>query len=293
MSTLRDELLRTLSAEGSVSVRVLSATNLVREASYRHAASPAASVVLGRALMGTLLLATETQDGESVQLRVRGDGPLGAVTVTANSDGTVRGFVSNARENPPLGGDNLGVAQAIGLGTIAVERNHPCWKQPYSGTLPLVESEIAQDLAHYLLESEQKPSAIALGIYLGVDGQIEAAGGYLIQSLPGADDASLADVERRVARTLHPSEMVRAGVSADSILERLLAGLGTRKITRIEPRFRCTCSRERVRQACILLGRDEIRDIVRRAETVEVRCAFCAEIYRLAADEVGSILADA
>jgi molecular chaperone Hsp33 len=290
---LRDELMRTLSADGSVSVRVLSATNLVREAVRRHGTSPAASVALGRALMGALLLATETKDGERVQLQVRGDGPLGTITVTADAEGMVRGFLQHPTANPPLGDENLGLAEAIGLGALSVERNHPSWKQPYSGIVPIVSGEIAQDLAHYLLESEQKPSAVALGVYLGATGEIEAAGGYLIQRLPGADDATLVALERRVGETAHPSELLRAGASALEILERLLTGLGRGEVSCIEPRFLCPCSVDRVRRALVLLGRDEIRDIVAREETLEVRCAFCAEVYRVPPDEVGSLLPDA
>jgi len=293
MSTpLHDELVRTLSADGSVAARVLSATNVVRDAARRHATSPTASVALGRALMGTLLLATEGQHGERVQLRLRGDGPLGAITVTADSAGAVRGFVQRPGVNPPLQGDELGIADAIGLGTLSVERNHPSWRRPYSGIVPIVTGEIAQDLAHYLLESEQKPSAVALGVYLGPRGEIEAAGGYLLQSLPGAEGSALARLERRVA-DLPPSQLLHAGASAEQILERLLNGIGASEVDRLEPRFVCPCSVERVRRAAALLGREEIRDIVARGEEIEVRCAFCAKLYRLSPDEVGSLLPDA
>jgi molecular chaperone Hsp33 len=293
VEVLRDELVRTLSADGSVSVRVLSATNLVREAVRRHHTSPAASVALGRALMGALLLASEAQDGERVQLQLRGDGPLGTILVTADSGGAVRGYVQHPAADPPLCGEELGVAEGIGLGALSVERNHPSWKRPYNGIVPLATGEIAQDLAHYLLESEQKPSAVALGVYLGREAAVEAAGGYLIQGLPGASDRALADLERRVAVTLHPSEMLRAGASAQSILERLLAGVGSGEPSRVAPRFECPCSVERVRRAATLLGRDELRDAAARGETLEVRCAFCADVYRLGPDEVGSLLPDA
>jgi molecular chaperone Hsp33 len=293
VEALQDALVRTLSADGSVSVRVLSATNLVREAVRRHRTSPAASVALGRALMGGLLLATEAQDGERVQIQVRGDGPLGSLLVTADAGGAVRGYVQHPSADVPLRGEELGVAAGIGLGALSVERNHPSWKRPYSGIVPLVTGEIAQDLAHYLLESEQKPSAVALGVYLGRDGAIEAAGGYLIQSLPGASESALADLEARVSGTRHPSELLHAGASAESILERLVEGVGAGELSRVTPRFECPCSDERVRYAATLLGRDELRDAVRKGETLEVVCAFCAEVYRLAPDEIGALLPDA
>jgi molecular chaperone Hsp33 len=290
---LRDELVRTISADGSVSVRVLAATSLVREAAARHHTSPTASVALGRALMGALLLATEAKTGERLQLRVRGDGPLGTILVTADAEGTVRGYVQHPAVDVPLAGEELGVADAIGLGVLSVERNHPSWRHPYSGIVPIVTGEIAQDLAHYLLESEQKPSAVALGIYLTPDGEVEAAGGYLIQSLPGAPDAALAALEQRVAETAHPSELLRAGASAQAILERLLGGIGWGAVGRVRPRFYCPCDLGRVVRAASLLGRAEIREIIARGEELEVRCAFCADVYRLSPDQLGSALPDA
>ena len=290
---LRDDLVRTLAAVDGVSVRVLAATNLVREAARRHKTSPTASVALGRALMGALLLATEAQDGERVQVQVRGDGPLGTILVTADSGGATRGYVQHPSANPPLRGEELGVAEGIGLGALSVERNHPSWKRPYNGIVPLVTGEIAQDLAHYLLESAQKRSALVLGVYLGPAGEIEAAGGYLVQSLPGVSESALADFEERVAGNLHPSELLHEGFSAGAILERLVGGLGPSDVTRVQPRFECPCSIERVRHAATLLGREELRDVVGQGEPLEVRCAFCAEVYRLSPDEVGSLLPDA
>jgi molecular chaperone Hsp33 len=293
MQELRDELVRTYTADGSASVRVLTATSLVREAARRHATSPTATVALGRALMGTLLLATGGQDGERVQLQVRGDGPLGTILVTADSDGAVRGYVQHPSANPPLCGEELGVRDAIGFGTFSVERNHASWKRPYTGIVPIVEGEIAQDLARYLYESEQKPSTVALGIFLGPDGQVEAAGGYLIQSLPGAEDDALAALETHVSENLHPSRLVREGLSADGILDRLLAGIGGGDREAIDARFECPCSRERVRRAATLLGRAELREIASRGEELEMHCHFCAELWRLSPDEVGSLLPDA
>lgn len=293
MELLRDELVRTYTPDGSASVRALSATGLVREAARRHGTSPAATVALGRALMGSLLLAAGGQDGERVPLHLRGDGPLGAIVVTADSDGAVRGYVQHPGVDAPLRGEHLGVCEALGFGTLSVERNHASWKRPYTGIVPIVEGEIAQDLARYLLESEQKPSTVALGVYLGPHGQVEAAGGYLIQSLPGAEDEALAALEAHVAENLHPSELVRDGLSADDILDRLLDGIGGGDRDGVTARFACPCSLERVRRAATLLGRAELREIAEQGEPLEMRCQFCGESWRLSADEVGSLMPDA
>jgi molecular chaperone Hsp33 len=293
MEEAHDELVRTLSADRSVSVRVLVATNLVREAARRHHTAPTASVALGRALMGSLLLASEAQDGEHVQLQIRGDGPLGTVTVTANSDGEVRGYAARPTTDLRLGDGQLDVPGAVGMGSIAVERNHRAWKQPYAGIVPIVSGEIAQDLARYLLESEQKPSAVALGVYLGAAGDVQAAGGYMVQGLPGASEACLARVEASVAELFDLSVRLRAGASASSIVEALLTGVGHGDQTLIEPRFRCPCSIRRVLRAATLLGRDEVREIVQSGEDLEVRCEFCGDVYRLNPDSLGALFPDA
>jgi molecular chaperone Hsp33 len=210
--------------------------------------------------------------------------------VTASSAGDVRGYAAHPEANPPPRGERLDVARAVGLGALLVERNHPSWKQPYSGIVPLVSGEIAKDLAHYLLESEQKPSAVALGVQLGPDAEVTAAGGYLVQKLPDASDGALEVIERRVQALLEPSQLLRAGASADRLVDRLLGGLGSDEVGRIEPRFHCPCSIERVRRALVLLGPDELADIAAKGETLEVRCEFCAELYHLAGDEVARLL---
>jgi molecular chaperone Hsp33 len=298
MRALRDELIRTTAADGQASVRVLTSTNLVRDAVGRHNTSPVASVALGRALGGGLLLATEAQSGERVQIQLRGDGPLGNIIVTADSEGMVRGYVQHPAVDLPLEGEQLSLARAIGFGTLAVERMHPSWSQPYSGIVPIVSGEIAEDLGRYLFESEQKPSAIALGIFLGPGSgdtggvEVEAAAGYLVQALPGADDGTLGEFERRVAETAHPSELVRAGASAAEVLAQFVGDLGHGEIERVEPCFRCGCSEEKVVQAASLLGREEVREMAASGEALEVRCAFCAEVYRLSADAVASAFPD-
>ena len=287
-----DEIVRALSADRSVSVRVLVGTEVVREAVRRHKTSPTASVALGRSLMGALLLASEAQDGEWVQLQLRGDGPLGTVTVTANSEGRVRGFAAYPSADLPLRGDRFDVPGLVGLGAIHVERNHPSWSSPYSGIVPMASGEIAQDLATYLLESEQKPSAVALGVFLGPGGAVEAAGGYLVQSLPEAAPEALQQVEEHVSSLLDLSVRLHDGSTAPQILEELLEGVAHGEPTRTRPRFVCQCNRQRVLRAATLLGRDEIRDIIERAEVLEVRCEFCAEVYQLHPDALGSISLD-
>jgi molecular chaperone Hsp33 len=284
---------RTLSADGGLSVRALVGTELVREAAVRHGTAPTASAALGRALMGAVLLATGADEGETFQLQLRGDGPLGQVTVISDHLGRARGYVANPAAHPPPHGGKLDVAAAVGKGILAVVRYHPKWREPYTGIVPLVSGEVAEDLAHYLAVSEQTPSVFAAGVFVDSDGSVSAAGAYLVQTLPGVDESVLAKLEATVRALPPPSALVRAGVGADGIVDALLDGIGGRARTRSEPRFHCACSSDKIRRVVALLGRDERREIADRGEPLEVRCEFCATEYRLGPDEVGALLPDA
>lgn len=282
-----DTLVRTLSGDGSIAVRALVATGLVGQAALRHGTSPTASAALGRTLMGAVLLAAESGPDETLQIQLRGDGPLGVVTVIADSTGCVRGFVGDPAAHLPPRAGKLDVGGAVGRGLLAVVRYHPSWREPYSGLVPLASGEVAEDLAHYLLESEQKPSVVALGVYVAADGSVEAAGGFLVHALPGATRETLGALEANVRGLPSPTDLLRLGRDADGIVDLVLQGLGSRERHRCAPCFFCRCDDERVLQAVTLLGRDEIRDISARGEDIEVRCEFCAERYVVDADEVG------
>jgi molecular chaperone Hsp33 len=288
-----DQIVRTVSGDGGVAVRALDATRLVGEAVRRHRTAPTASAALGRALMGATLLAAGSKTEETVQLSFRGDGPLGSVTAIATSLGRARGFVGNPDTHVPPRGNKLDVGRAVGKGLLAVVRSAPAWREPYRGIVPLASGEIAEDIAQYLRDSEQVAAAVALGVLVANDGDVAAAGGFLVQVLPGAREEVVATVERNVVALPPPTEMLRAGLRPDEVVDRLLAGLGSRDRHRSEPAFACGCGRERALRTVILLGRDEIRELVARREDLEVRCEFCAERYLLAADEVATLVADA
>ena len=286
------ELVRTVSADGGLSVRALVATGLVADAAQRHATAPTATAALGRALMGAVLIATGAQDDETLQLQFRGDGPLGHITVIGDNSGRVRGFVSDPSAHPPPRGGKLDVGAAVGRGILAVVRYHPSWREPYTGLVPLVSGEVAADLAHYLVTSEQTPSALAAGVFVQGDGSVGAAGGYLVQALPGADESVLSHLEATVRALPSPTELIRSGLSADGLIDALLAGLGSRARERSAPEFFCGCDTAKIQRAVRLLGREETRAIAAAGESLDVRCEFCATSYRLAPDEVGALLPD-
>ena len=287
------ELVRTISADGGLSVRAMVATGLVAEAASRHGTAPTASAALGRALMGGVLIAAGAKEEETLQLQFRGDGPLGQMTVIADHLGRVRGYVSDPSAHPPSRSGKLDVGAAVGKGVLAVVRYHPSWREPYTGIVPIVTGEVAEDLSHYLAESEQTASALAVGVYVASDQTVQAAGGYLVQALPGVDDEVLVRLERTVRELPSPTELVRAGLSADAIADRLLEGIGSRGRQHSNPEFHCGCDVEKIRRAVMLLGRAETRAIAAKRERIEVRCEFCATDYVLEPDEVGALLPDA
>jgi len=267
-------------------------TALVAEAARRHGTAPAASVALGRALMGGVLLAASGKHGETVQLQFRGDGPLGTLVVIGDADGRVRGYATHPAAEPAPPHDPLDVAHGVGRGVLAVVRQRADGRAPYSGIVPLVRGTIAQDLTHYLTESEQTRSAVGLGVFLTARGGIECAGGYYVHALPGADPEEIRLAEENVRGFPGPGELVREGCDADAIVDRLLAGLGSRDRLRSRPVFHCTCNRERVRRAVGLLGSSELRASAQAGESMEIICQFCAERYEIAPDEIGELAAE-
>ena len=288
-----DELLRTLSADGGVSVRALVGTQLVREATQRHATSPVATAALGRALLGAVLLASQGKDGETLELRFRARGPLGHIVATADCLGRARGYVSNPSLDLPLRGERLDVAKAVGFGELSVVRFRPGWKEPYTGIVPIVAGEIAEDIALYLTESEQTPSAVGLSVFHEPDGSAAAAGGYLVQALPGADDETVKRIDANVKRLPSLSRLVHDGEAAGDLVARLLEGVGRRDLETSTPRFFCACDEERVLRAIAMLGRRDLEDAMAKREELEVRCVFCAERYAVDPERARALLQDA
>jgi molecular chaperone Hsp33 len=292
-SLAADQLLRTLSEDGSVSVRALVGSALVREAARRHETSPVATAALGRTLLGAVLLASQGKDAETVEVRFRARGPLGHVVAIADDAGRTRGYVGNPGLDLPLRGGRLDVSGALGLGELAVMRFRPGWREPYTGIVPIVSGEIAEDFALYLTESEQSPSAVALGVYHEQDGAPRAAAGFLVQALPGADDDVVKRIESNVRSLPSLARLASEGASASDLVTRLLDGVGRRDLETVAPQFFCACDDERVLRAVAMLGRRDLEDAMAKAEQLEVRCVFCAERYAVDPERARALLQDA
>jgi len=210
--------------------------------------------------------------------------------VTTTGGGRVRGYVSRPETHLPPKNGKLDVAGAIGDGLLCVMRTQPWNKEPYRSVMKLVSGEIAEDITHYLVTSEQMPSATALGVFVDLDGTVGAAGGFLVQVLNGAATEIVELVERNVAVLPHVTSLIQRGDGPHEILAAVLAGLDVRAIADEPVRFVCPCSRERVLGALLLLGRDELDDMIQKEGRAEVRCEFCAEQYLVERDELAMLI---
>jgi molecular chaperone Hsp33 len=274
-------LTRALSADGRISVRALVGTGIAAEGARRHETGALATAALGRTLLGGVLLGSLGKGEETLQLHFSGDGPLRSLVAISDVEGRVRGNVGEPHAELPLAAGSLDVARGIGLGRLSVLRYAPSWREPYTGIVPIVSGEVAEDLALYLTESEQTPSAVGLGLRLSANQdavEVEAAGGFLAQVLPGPGDPPLDRLEANVAELGSVSERIFQGATARDLARLLLAGLGGDILGEGEPRFHCDCA-NRVERAVTLIGEAALDEHTASGEPIEVRCEFCASVH--------------
>jgi molecular chaperone Hsp33 len=284
-----DRLARALAHGGTVRALAAVTTDLVEEARGRHDTAPTATAALGRALTGALLLASTIKRDERLSLEFSGDGPLRGVLVDATPDGDTRGFVLRPQTHVPPRAGKLDVGGALGRGVLCVMRVPIAGGALYRSIVPLESGEIGADLAGYLLASEQTRAAVGVGVFVDTNGRVVAAGGYLVQALPGATDETLDALAERVERTATPSQLVREGMGPTDML-RAVVGDGVSVLEERAVRFRCRCSQERVAVAILAMGRSEIEAVLADDGRAEATCEFCGARYVLGADELRSLL---
>lgn len=277
-SHMDDYAVRAMGAGGRVLVVAARTTSLCEEARRRHGTWPTATAALGRALTAAGLLSVGLKGRQSITLRIVGDGPLGGIIAEGRAGGFVRGYVHSPHVHLPIRTDGkLDVGEAVGRkGFIHVTRDLG-FGQPYTGSCQLVSGEIGDDLTYYLARSEQVPSLVGLGVLVGEDGRVLAAGGILVQRLPDGDGE--ADQLEANVRAIGPvSRAIEAGRTPEEMIETALQGFETRILGRQELRFRCTCSRRRVKRLLLSLGPEEVRSWVKGTEVI---CHFCGRRYLL------------
>lgn len=288
-----DKLIRGNSTDGAIRVFTAITTDTINEAHRIHNTSATASAALGRlltagAILGGAQLKSET---DSLTLQINGDGPLGMMTVVANANSEVRGYVENPMADLPVNSrGKLDVSGVIGKGFLSVIRDLDL-KEPYIGRTPLISGEIAEDLTYYYAKSEQIPTAIALGVLVDTDLSIKAAGGYMIQLMPEATD-EVADKLTEIIENLPPvTDMIVNGMSAEDIAFAVTDGFDMLlELNAPAPQYKCNCSRKRMERALISLGKKEISDIIEEQGEAEMTCRFCDNIYNFSKDELTKLM---
>jgi len=266
-------------------------TATVELARRRHGTAPTATAALGRVLTGAGLLGVALKRGQTVMVRIQGDGPLGGALAMSDAVGTVRGYVANPQVHLPLTPrGKLDVGGAVGRGTLHVTLDLGL-RVPYHGSVPLVSGEIGEDLASYLVVSHQIPSVVALGVLVAPTERVMAAGGLIVQVMPGADERVVAYLEERAQVLPAVTSMISQGQTPEEMVDAVLGTIVSRVVERGSVRFRCRCSRRKVQQVLISLGDAELREILSEQGQVEVTCNFCNARYVFGdADVEGLIL---
>ncbi len=292
---MADQLIRATAAEGGIRAVGAITTRLTEEAKAKHQLSYVATAALGRTMTAGLLMASSMKrSGSRVNVRVKGDGPLGGILVDAGLDGTVRGYVENPSvELPPNAKGKLDVGGAVGNGYLYVVRDVG-YGYPYSSTVELVSGEIGDDVTHYLVSSEQTPSAVVLGVFVGASG-VTAAGGLLVQVLPKAarDEALVETLESRVAALSGFTPLLQAGLSLPDIFQNLLGDMGLVIFPETQMlRFHCRCSFDRVLGALKMLGEEELQDMITKDNGAEATCDFCGTVYQASSADLAQLIDD-
>lgn len=288
---MSDYIVRATAADNQIRAFAITSRDLVEKARQIHNTSPVATAALGRSLSaGAMMGFMMKGEQDLLTLQIRGDGPLGGITVTADSKAQVKGYVNEPAVLIPANAKGkLDVSGAIGKGMLQVIRDLGM-KEPYVGQTELQTGEIAEDLTYYFATSEQIPSSVGLGVLLNRDNTVRQAGGFIIQLMPYTEEKVIDALEKRLAGMNSVTELLDQGLTPEGILEELLGEFGLTVNDTIPTAFSCNCSKERVEKAIISIGSKEIREMIRDGKPIEVKCHFCNEAYTFTIEELKEIL---
>jgi len=274
-----DYLVRAMTSDGKVRGLACVTTNLVDEACRSHGTYPTASAALGRALTGGLLLSALLDPEQRVTLKFEAEGPLRKIVVEADARGVVRGYVKVPQVDLPPRQGKLDVSGALGkTGFLTVTKDLRL-KDLYHSVVKLYTGEIASDIAYYLAESEQIPSAVGLGVSVGPDSRVTAAGGFLIQAMPPSDESTIDVLTDHIGQMPSITDQLRQGQTPEGFLAAIMNGIEYTLLETKPLAYRCSCSRSRIEQALITLGMDEVLSIIQEDKIVDVTCEFCRKTY--------------
>lgn len=291
---MKDSLIRIITKDAGIQMTAILSTGIVERARQIHKTLPVATAALGRTLTAASMMGNQLKaEAGSVTVQVKGNGMLGAIVAVSDHEGNVRGYLQNPAADLPLRPDGkLDVGGAVGCGYLMVIKDVGM-KEPVSGTVALVNGEIAEDLTRYFVESEQVPSACALGVLVDTDQSVRQAGGYLVQLMPGVTEEQISRLEKNIAQAGAITAMLEAGLTLTDIAHRVLDGFEIEILESTPVEYHCACNRGKVLSALVSLGREELTQLSEEDGQMEVTCQFCDKAYTFTNQELAALLEQA
>ena len=288
---MNDYIIRATAANDQIRAFAAVTTEMVETAREHHNTSPVATAALGRLLTAGAMMGSMMKGEKDVlTLQIKADGPLQGITVTADSQGNVKGYVGNPDVCIPANSKGkLDVAGAVGPGFLTVIKDMGL-KEPYSGQVMLQTCEIAEDLTYYFATSEQVPSAVGLGVLMNKNNTVRQAGGFIVQLMPFAEEEVISRLEQNVQKINSVTNLLEEGHTPESLLEKVLEGFDVQINEKMDTRFHCNCSKERVAKALISIGRKELNEMIQEGKPIEMNCHFCNTNYNFTVEELKEIL---
>lgn len=287
---MKDYIVRATAAGSQVRAFAATTGGLVESARRHHNTSPVATAALGRLLTGGAIMGSMMKnDTDMLTVKVRGNGPLGGITVTADSRANVKGYVENPDVMLPPKNGKLDVGGAVGIGILQVIKDMGL-KEPYVGDTMLVTSEIAEDLTYYFASSEQVPSSVGLGVLMEKDNTVKCAGGFIIQMMPFASEETISAIENNLKNVTSVTELLDRGYTPEMLLTELLGNVGLEITDTMPAQFYCNCSKERVEKAVASIGRKDIQEMIDEGKDIEVKCHFCNSAYNYTVEDLKRII---
>ena len=288
---MNDYIIRATAANDQIRAFAAVTTEMVETAREHHNTSPVATAALGRLLTAGAMMGSMMKGEQDVlTLQIKAGGPLQGITVTADSQGNVKGYVGNPDVCIPANSKGkLDVAGAVGPGFLTVIKDMGL-KEPYSGQVMLQTCEIAEDLTYYFATSEQVPSAVGLGVLMNKNNTVRQAGGFIVQLMPFAEEEVISRLEQNVQKINSVTNLLEEGHTPESLLEKVLEGFDVQINEKMDTRFRCNCSKERVAKALISIGRKELNEMIQEGKPIEMNCHFCNTNYNFTVEELKEIL---
>ena len=288
---MTDYIVRATAANNQIRAFAATTKETVEAARQAHNTSPVATAALRRLLTGGAMMGSMMKnDSDMLTIQIKGDGPIGGLTVTADSKGNVKGYVEHPEVMlPPNAQGKLDVAGALGIGLISVIKDMGL-KEPYVGQTILQTSEIAEDLTYYFATSEQVPSSVGLGVLMEHDNTVKQAGGFIVQLMPFVDDDVVDRLEANIKKISSVTSMLDKGMTPEEILEEVLDGFEVEVKDTMPAQFYCNCTKERVEKAIISIGKKDIQEMIEDGKPIEVNCHFCGKSYEFSVEELKTLI---